>query len=113
MNKQVLCFFIAVLIAAVACQQSIPGFPSYPVIPDVRDPNHPCNRPGANCNIQSRFAEESSVSDNKGNTVKWSQVCDGNKCVENRVVSGSSYTSISFGLLTMAALVAVFKNFSN
>lgn len=113
MNKQILCCFIAVLIVAVAGQQNFPGFPSYPVIPDLRDPNHPCNRPGANCNIQSRFNEENSVSDNQGNTVKWSQVCDGNKCVESQVKSGSSsYVLISFGLLTMTALVSVFKNFT-
>lgn len=108
MNKLVLCCFIAVLIVGVTCQQ----FPSYPTFPtNLNDPNHPCNRPGANCKIQSRFAEESSVSDNNGNSVKWSQICDERGCQEFKVKSGSTQISISFGLLSLAAIIAFIKNF--
>jgi hypothetical protein len=105
MNKLILCCFIATLIAAVSCQQGF-GYP----IPDLRDPKHPCNQPGANCNIQSRFAEESSVTDDKGKSTKWSRICDEQGCTEVRVSNGDSRIGASFLLLTIAAFVASIKN---
>lgn len=111
MNKLILCCFITTLIAVVASQQSIPGFPSYPVIPNLNDPQHPCNRPGANCNIQSRFNEESSFSDNRGNSKKWTQVCDEKGCREMQVQSNSTQLSRNFGLISLVAFMAFIKIF--
>lgn len=107
MNKLILCCFIATIIATVSCQQG--QFPNYQ-IPDLRDPKHPCNQPGANCKTQSRFAEESSISDDKGGNVKWTRICDEQGCTETRVANGDSRIGGSFLLFTIAALVAGIKH---
>src|SRR5690349_8398330 len=59
-------------------------FPQYPNVPDL------CRQPGANCKVDSRFAEESSVTDQRGQTVKYTKVCDDRGCYDRKVYSGSS-----------------------
>lgn len=105
MNKLILCCLTAIFITAVSCQQGF-GYQ----ITDLRDPKHPCNQPGANCKTQSRFAEESSVTDDKGGSVKWTRVCDEQGCTETRVSNGDSQFGVNLLLLTISALVAGIKH---
>lgn len=79
-------------------------FPQYPVnVPDL------CRQPGSNCKVESRFAEESSVTDPRGQTTKYTRVCDERGCYDRKVYSGSSAMTSSFLLMTIAALFAAAK----
>lgn len=79
-------------------------FPQYPVrTPDL------CNQPGSNCKVESRFAEESSVTDHRGQTTKYTRVCDDQGCYDRRVYSGSSTLTASFVLMTITAAFAIAK----
>jgi hypothetical protein len=68
---------LCLLIGSVVSQNRVPppGLPgqNYPTVTgwNPADPNHPCNQPGVNCNINSRFAEESSYSDYRGNRERY------------------------------------------
>lgn len=105
-----LIFFTAVVIVGVKSQFN--GFPTYN-LNNLNDPNHPCNQPGANCKIQSRFAEENSVSDNHGSNTntKFTRVCDERGCIESRVSSGSSDILTNIWMLTTVTFIIVIKNF--
>lgn len=119
MNKLVFCCIFGVLIACVVSQNRVPPPPLQPQFPGVTgwnpsDPNHPCNQPGANCNLNSRFAEESSYIDHRGNRERYTRVCDDRGCYERRVSSGESrVSSTSFWLLSTIAVVAGIKNLMN
>lgn len=80
-------------------------FPQYPNVPDL------CKQPGANCKVDSRFAEESSVTDPRGQTVKYTRVCDNNGCYDRKVYSGSSALTASYVLMTIAAVITATKIF--
>lgn len=83
-------------------------FPQYPVPgPDL------CKQPGANCKVESRFAEESSVTDHRGQTTKYTRVCDDRGCYDRKVYSGSSTLTTSYILLTITAVFAISKIFFN
>lgn len=122
MNYLVLCCFFTVLIASVVSQNRVPPIgvaQQYPVNVNngyangwnPNDPSHPCNQPGANCNLNSRFAEESSYIDHRGNRERYTRVCDDRGCYERRVSSGESRLSTSFWLLTIVAIATSIKNF--
>lgn len=121
MNKLVLSCFFAAFIASVVSQNRVPppGLQQqYPTVTgwNPADPNHPCNQPGANCNnnnINSRFAEESSYIDHRGNREKYTRVCDDRGCYERRVSSGEARVSISFWLLITIATLTGIKHFLN
>lgn len=120
MNKLVLSCFFAAIIASVVSQNRVPppGLnQQYPTVTgwNPADPNHPCNQPGANCNnnLNSRFAEESSYIDHRGNREKYTRVCDDRGCYERRVSSGEARVSSSFWLLITITLVAGVKKFLN
>lgn len=103
-----LSLLIGVVIASVASQFNN-GFPSYPAMPNLNDlnnPNHPCNQPGANCKIESRFAEENSVN---GQNIKLTRVCDERGCIETRVSSDASHFMSNLFLLASATLFATVK----
>ena len=107
MNKLVLFCVFVTLIAVASAQWAQPGFPQFPPQPNINDL---CNQPGANCNVQSRFAEESSYTDHRGNSQKFSKVCDDKGCYERRLSNDSSSMSVSFILLSTAAIIAVMKS---
>lgn len=108
MNKLVLfCVFVTLIAAASAQWNAQPGYPPFPQQPNINDL---CNQPGANCNIQSRFAEESSYTDHRGNSQKFTRVCDDRGCYERKLTNASSSISFSFILLSTAALIAVMKS---
>lgn len=118
MNKLVFCCFFIATIGSVFCQNRVPppaGLPPYPVQGatwNLNDPTHPCNQPGANCNNQlnSRFAEESSYIDHRGNRERYTRVCDDRGCYERRVSSGQSRLSLSFWLFGFLAILTGVKN---
>lgn len=117
MNRLVFCVFFG-LVAIVAAQQypnqyhnqypNNPGFQypnqqfpqQFPQQPNIGDL---CKQPGANCKIDSRFAEESSFSDDKGRNTKFTRVCDNTGCYDKKVYSGSSALSVSYVLITACA----------
>lgn len=120
MNRLV--FFVLLGLVAIASaqwgnqnQQNYPQqFPSQ--FPQNFPQNYPnpadmCKQPGANCKIDSRFAEESSVTDNRGNTVKTSRVCDDRGCYDKKVYNGSSALTISTILMTICAVFVGAKIF--
>jgi hypothetical protein len=108
MNKLVLfCAFVTLISAVSAQWNAQPGFPQYPQQPNINDL---CSRPGANCNVQSRFAEESSYTDHRGNSQKFTRVCDDRGCYERRLTNDSSSMSVSFILISTAAIIAVMKS---
>ncbi|CAG9797684.1 unnamed protein product [Chironomus riparius] len=108
MNKSVLfCAFVMLIAAATAQWNGQPGYPPFPQPPNINDL---CNRPGANCNVQSRFAEESSYTDHRGNSQKFSRVCDDKGCYERKLTNDSSSMSVSFILISTAAIIAVMKS---
>ncbi|KAG5674645.1 hypothetical protein PVAND_004599 [Polypedilum vanderplanki] len=109
MNKLVfLCYFATMIAFAIAQWGNQPPF--NPAFPGQQNINDLCNQPGANCNIQSRFAEESSFTDHRGHTNKFTRVCDDRGCYERRLTSGSTSLSVNFLILSTAAVVII-KNF--
>jgi hypothetical protein len=109
MYKLVLC---CLLIGSVVSQNRVPppGLPAqqYPTVTgwNPADPNHPCNQPGVNCNLNSRFAEESSYIDHRGNRERYTRVCDDRGCYERRVSNGQRALSTSIFMLMAIAFVA-------
>lgn len=107
MNKLVLfCAFVAIISAASA-QWNNPQYPQFPPQPNINDL---CSQPGANCNINTRFAEESSYTDHRGNSQKFSRVCDDRGCYERRLTNDSSSMSSSFVLFSTAVFIAIMKS---
>lgn len=98
--------FIGVVIASVASQFNAYQPPNVPNLNNLNDPNHPCNQPGANCKIQSRFAEENSVN---GQNVKYTRVCDEKGCIETRVSSDGSHFMSNLLLLASATFFVTLK----
>lgn len=119
MNRLVFCVLVG-LIAAASAQFNSQQFPipnqfqsqQFP-IPNQQFPNIPdlCRQPGANCKVDSRFAEESSVTDNRGNNVKYTRVCDDRGCYDRKVYSGSSALAANFLLMTTCAVFVGVKIF--
>lgn len=96
--------------------QNYPQFPNQPSFtnqPQFPDMNDMCNQPGANCKFDSRSAQESSVTDERGDTTKYTRVCDDRGCYERKVSNpsyrnGSTPVSTNFILVTIcAALIGV------
>lgn len=81
---------------------------SFPNQPGAQYPNinDMCKQPGANCRVDSRYAEETSVTDNKGQTTKYTRVCDDRGCYDRKVYSGSTAVSTNCILVTICALLA-------
>lgn len=119
MNRFFLFAFLG-LVAVASAQwgsnnQNYPQFPNPPQYPNQQIPNirDMCNQPGANCKTDSRFAEESSVTDERGDTTKYTRVCDDRGCYERKVYnpptyggrSGSSALSINSILVTICAVL--------
>ena len=85
--------------------------PQFPKMPQF--PNIDCNQPGANCKVDSRFAEESSVTDERGQTTKYTRVCDDRGCYDRKVYNpssqrgrnGSSAVAANTILVTILAVV--------
>lgn len=117
MNRLVACVLFA-LVAVASAQwnnqnqnypnQNYPNqqFPSQfpsPQFPNFPNMNDLCKQPGANCKIDSRFAEESSYSDDKGRTTKFTRVCDDKGCYDRKVTSGSSAISTNFAVISVCA----------
>lgn len=100
-------FLICAAIVSVASQLNN-GFPTYQNAPNINVPNinDICSQPGANCQVQSRFAEENSVN---GQNVKTTRVCDQLGCIETRVSSSASQFISSLLLLTSATFFATLK----
>lgn len=115
MNKfAVLCIFATIIAMTFAQFQQQFGPPQpNPNLPGFNQPNinDLCSRPGANCNINTRFAEESSFTDHKGNTQKFTRVCDDRGCYERKLSNGSSALSTSFLLISLATIVVSIKTF--
>lgn len=108
MNKLVLfCTFVTLFAIASAQWNQPPYQPGFPGQPNINDL---CSQPGANCNINTRFAEESSYTDHRGNSQKFSRVCDDRGCYERRLTNDSAPMSMSVVLLTTAAIIAVMKS---
>lgn len=118
MNRLVLIAFLG-LIAVASAQwggnqnypqypnqfQNQPQFPNPPQFPNINDL---CNQPGANCKIDSRFAEESSVTDERGQSTKYTRVCDDRGCYDRKVNSQQSYNrSGSSAVTTNSVLVTI------
>lgn len=115
MYKFVACA-VLVLVAVASAQwnnnqnQQFPQFPNqqfpnqaqFPQFPNVNDL---CKQPGANCKIDSRFAEESSNTDDKGRTTKFTRVCDDRGCYDRKVTSGSSITSMNLAVISICAVL--------
>lgn len=74
-------------------------FPNFQV-PDFNDL---CKKDPKNCKVQTRFAEESSSNDGKGNNVKFTRVCDDKGCVERKVTNGATPSFTSMAALTICA----------
>lgn len=114
MNRQVLCVFLGLIAISAAQwnQQQYPNqfpnqqFPNQFPQPQFPNMNELCKQPGASCKIDSRFAEESSSTDNKGHTTKYTRVCDDRGCYDRKVSSGSSALTASSMLLTICAVFA-------
>jgi len=116
MNRLVLIAFLG-LVAVVSAQwgsnnQNYPQFPNQQPFPNQppfpnQQPfpaiNDLCNQPGANCKTQSRFAEESSVTNERGDTTKYTRVCDDRGCYDRKVQNPSS----SYGVRNGSSAVAV------
>lgn len=81
-------------------QQPFPGQP-FPVQPNINDL---CRQPGANCKTESRFAEESSVTDHKGQSTKFTRVCDDRGCYDRKISSGSSTFTVNFIVMIICAM---------
>lgn len=111
MNGLVLCVFLGLIALGTAQwnnqqypNQQFPNqqFPNQFPQQQFPNVNELCKQPGANCKIDSRFAEESSVTDNKGNTVKTTRVCDDRGCYDRKVQNSSSVSlSTNYMLMTM------------
>jgi hypothetical protein len=123
MKSLVLCVLIGVIAAAVALpqwnnnnqnypNQQYPGqnnyqpgqFPQFPNIPNAAEI---CKQTG-NCKTESRFAEESSYSDQKG-TTKYTRVCDDKGCFDRKVYNGSPAVTTSYVLMATCAFFAIAK----
>jgi hypothetical protein len=84
--------------------QQYPAAPFNNQFPNVDDL---CNRPGANCRVDNRFAEEQNVINNRGQRQQYSRVCDDRGCYERRYYSGSSAITTNF-ILMSSTFVGVF-----
>lgn len=114
MNHFVLCVLLGLAAAASAQwnnqnQNQYPQFPNqqqfpqqFPQFPDM---NKLCSQPGSNCKTESRFAEESSSTDDKGKTTKFTRVCDDRGCYDRKSSNGASVSSASFAVMTICAVV--------
>ncbi|CRL00635.1 CLUMA_CG013895, isoform A [Clunio marinus] len=111
MNCLVLCVLVGLIAMTSAQWNNQQQYPNvYPQLPNQPFPNQPninelCRQPGANCKIDSRFAEESSVTDPRGNTFKYTRVCDDRGCYDRKVYNGSSAISASYILITFCAVI--------
>lgn len=114
MNRLLVFCVLVGLIAAATAQFNNQQFPNnqFPnQFPNQQFPNQQfpniadyCKQPGSNCKVDSRFAEESSVSDNRGNNVKYTRVCDDRGCYDRKVYSGSSAVTTNFLLMAICAV---------
>lgn len=116
--KLVLIAFLG-LLAVVSAQwpgsnnQNYPQFPNQNAFSSQQFPNinNLCDQPGANCKIDSRFAEDSSVTDERGQTTKYTRVCDNNGCYGNQGYNPASPSyygrSASSAVSTNAILVTI------
>lgn len=114
--------FVLLGLLALTCvvsaqyQQQYPNqqYPNqqYPVqFPNVDDL---CRRPGANCRVDNRFAEEQSVVNDRGQTHRYSRVCDERGCYERKYYSGSSAITTNFILMSSTcAVVLLFTKMIN
>jgi len=121
MHRFVIFAFLC-LIAMVAAQnqgwnnnnQQYPQYPNqqnnqFPQFPQQPNINDICNQPGANCKIDSRFAEESSQTDGNGRTTKVTRVCDNRGCYDRKVSVAASAGAASVShvmVISCAVLVA-------
>lgn len=116
MNKLVFCCVLIAIVGSALGQNRVPpgglpptaGLPPYPVQQgnwNVNDPNNPYNN-----RQDSRFAEESSYIDHRGNRERYTRVCDDRGCYERRVSSGQTRLSTSSWLFTFIAIVAGVKS---
>lgn len=112
MNKLVMFAFVCLIISVVECSpqwnnNQQPQFPPQG-FPDI---NQLCKQNG-NCKTESRFAEESSNTNDKGQNVKFTRVCDDKGCYEKKVTSGSSMVASTNLILMLASgTVAVLTMF--
>lgn len=114
MNKIIVTVGVFVLcIVSIAAQfpnqfpNQNPNFNGFPQTPNINDL---CSQPGSNCNINSRFAEDSSFTDYKGNTHKYHRACDERGCYERRIANGSSLPTMSLLLLITTTIFVSVKN---
>lgn len=91
--------------------QQYPAAPFNNQFPNVDDL---CSRPGANCRVDNRFAEEQSVINDRGQRQQYSRVCDERGCYERRFYSGSSAITTNFVLMSSTfAVVFIFSKIMN
>lgn len=107
MNRFVF-FVLFGLIAVATAQWNNQPFPQVPQ-PQFPSVNELCKQPGANCKIDSRFAEENSYSDNQGHSFKNTRVCDNNGCYDRKVSKASSSSPLSVSFLLLAFCASLIK----
>lgn len=116
MNRVVLIILIAVALTAnqisaqfnqqypVNQQQQFPArFPNqFPTAEDL------CRRPGANCRVDNRFAEEQSVTNERGQTQRYQKFCDEGGCYERKYYNGTSTVATNLILMSSTIFFALF-----
>lgn len=114
MNRLVLIALIAVALAAdqISAQFSQQTFPTnqqqFPNQFTNQFPNADelCRRPGANCRVDNRFAEEQSVTNERGQTHRYQKFCDERGCYERKYYNGSSTLATNFILMSSTISLA-------
>lgn len=120
MSRLVLIVLIAIALAAdlISAQFSQQQFPSqqFPAAGGINQrvpqqfgdfPNieFDCRRPGANCRIDNRFAEEQSVTNDRGQVQRFQKYCDERGCYERKYYNGS--TSIATNVILMSSTISL------